>query len=157
MFLLYTSTIVFNVIAYKFVKGMSANKVVHIWLFTISLQLLYDTFIDLKYHGYWYLTQGIDYLAFPAYTLLIPPINVLFLEYFPFGRSMKGKTLYIIIWTILLLLYEMLVNLPPPWGYFHYGWWKFWYSCFMDPILLLILIGFYKFITKLENKLKLGH
>lgn len=97
MFLLYTSTIVFNVIAYKFVKEMSANKIVHIWLFTISLQLLFDTFIDLKYYGYWYLTQGIDYLAFPAYTLLIPPINVLFLEYFPFGRSVKGKALYIII------------------------------------------------------------
>jgi hypothetical protein len=44
-----------------------------------------------------------------------------------------------------------LTLLPEPWGYFHYGWWKLWHAAILDPILLLILLGFYKLICKLER------
>lgn len=40
--------------------------------------------------------------------------------------------------------------LPEPWGYFHYGWWNFWYSVVINSLLLLILWGYYKWILKLE-------
>jgi hypothetical protein len=50
-----------------------------------------------------------------------------------------------------ILVYEIISLLPEPWGYFHYGWWKLWHAAILDPILLLILLGFYKWICKLEK------
>ncbi|WP_342399930.1 hypothetical protein NST20_01700 [Weizmannia sp. FSL W8-0676] len=50
------------------------------------------------------------------------------------------------------MMYESFALLPAPWGYFHYGWWKLHYSVVMNPVLLLILLAFFKWITHLENK-----
>lgn len=156
MILLYASVIVFNILAFKTVRNISINKIVHIWLFTIAFQMLWDVFIDLKYHGYWYITQGIDYIALPAYTILIPPINIMFLNWFPFKVSLIKRMFYIGIWLIFMLMYELLASLPEPWGYYRYGWWKFLYSCFFDLLLLMILLGYYKWICKLEKKVILS-
>lgn len=49
MMLQITSVVLFNLIMYKTIKGISGNKVVHIWVFTIAFQLLFDIFIDYKY------------------------------------------------------------------------------------------------------------
>ncbi|MGG0305854.1 hypothetical protein ABEY43_26200 [Priestia megaterium] len=54
------------------------------------------------------------------------------------------------------MLYEMITLHPEPWGYFHYGWWNLWYSAIIDPVLLLITLGYYKWGLKLENKLLTG-
>ncbi len=43
--------------------------------------------------------------------------------------------------------------LPEPWGFFHYGWWTLWHSAILNPILLIILLGYYKWVWKIENKL----
>ncbi|KOP77707.1 hypothetical protein AMS60_19325 [Bacillus sp. FJAT-21945] len=146
------SVIVINTIVFFVKKNLTMNQMVHIWFFTISFQLTFDIFIDLKYHGYWYITKGIDWEAFPAYTILVPPVNILFLNWFPFKRSFMKKCLYLAIWVGVILLYESIVQLPPPWGYFEYGWWRLEYSAVFDPILLLILIGYYKWIQVIEKK-----
>ncbi|MFC0273415.1 hypothetical protein ACFFIX_18605 [Metabacillus herbersteinensis] len=152
MILLLASVIGFNAIAFKKVKGISKNKIVHIWVFTITFQLFFDIFIDLKYHGYWYFTKAIDWVGIPAYIMLIPPVNLLFLYWFPFKSSIIKKLQYFVIWEILLLIYEVVSQIPHPFGFFHYGWWKLWYSVLLNPILLIILLGYYKWISKLENE-----
>ncbi|WP_244440977.1 hypothetical protein [Neobacillus jeddahensis] len=101
------------------------------------------------------MSQGIDWPAFAGYTFLIPPVNLLFLNWFPFNRSLTKRIIYIVVWEISLLSYELITLLPGPWGFLHYGWWKLWISALINPILLLILIGFYKFVSKLENKVKI--
>ncbi|RBP92935.1 hypothetical protein DFO70_10664 [Cytobacillus firmus] len=152
MILQISSVVVFNLILYKTIKGISANKIVHIWVFTIAFQLFFDIFIDLKYKGYWYFTQGIDWIAFPAYTILIPPVNLMFINWYPFNSSFKKKVRYFIIWELFLLSYEAAAMLPHPFGFFHYGWWSIWHSAIVNPILLTILIGYYKWISVLEKK-----
>ncbi|MBN8202192.1 hypothetical protein [Bacillus sp. NTK034] len=152
MILQIASGAVFNLILYKTIKGISANKIVHIWVFTIAFQLFFDIFIDLKYKGYWYFTQGIDWVALPAYTILIPPINLMFINWYPFNGSFMKKVSYFLIWEIFLLTYESIAMLPHPFGFFHYGWWSIWYSAIVNPILLTILIGYYKWISVLEKK-----
>ncbi|MBS4172197.1 hypothetical protein KHA87_02815 [Bacillus sp. FJAT-49736] len=154
MILLYTSAFIFNLVAFKASHKMSANKVVHIWCFTTAFQLIWDVFVSLKYHGYWYFTQGIDFSALPAYFLLVQPVNVIFLAWYPFKKPIKKRLYYIFIWLIFLLLYEELTTLPKPWGFFRYGWWNIWYSGLLDIILLSILIQFYKWISKLEDKIR---
>ena len=153
MILLYGSVIVFNFLAFKLVKRFSGNMILHIWIFTCFFQVFFDIFIDLKYHGYWFVSPGIDWSAFPGYTLLIPPVNLLFLNWFPFNASLVKRIAYIAVWEVVLLCYEFITLLPEPWGFFHYGWWSLWHSALVNPLLLLVLLRYYKLICMLEAKL----
>jgi hypothetical protein len=154
MILLVTSAIIFNCIAFKTIKGMSGNIILLVWLFTMVFQINYDILISLKFHAYWYFTQGIDYQSFIAYSVLVPPVNIMFLNWFPFNRSIMRKIGYFAVWEIVLLSYERLTMMQEPWGYFHYGWWTLYYSAIVNPILLLILLWYYRWINKLENKVR---
>lgn len=150
MFGLIIAIIVFNIIAFKTKKSLTANQIIHIWLFTISLQPIFDTIVDFKYHGYWYFTKDIDWEGFLAHIALLPPINMMFLNWYPIKSKITQKIRYVIFWVILL--YEVITLLPQPWGYFHYGWWKFQYSIIANPILFLILLSYHKWICNLERK-----
>lgn len=129
------------------------NLVTHIVVFTCAFQYLFDIFVDLKYQAYWYGTQGVDWPLLPAYLILLPPVNLMFLNWFPFNKSILKQIAYIAIWEISLLSYEYITLLPEPWGFFHYGWWTLWHSAILNPILLIILLGYYKWVWKIENKL----
>jgi len=146
------SITVFNIIAFNINKRLTANQIVHIWTFTIAFQCLVDIIVEFKYHGYWYFSQGVDWMGIPAHTVLIPPVNMLVLNGYPFERGMMKKVMYIAVWTIGILVYETIALLPEPWGYFHYGWWKRWYAALVDPVLFFILLKYYKWICKLERQ-----
>ena len=148
------SIIVFNTVAYKENKLLIGSQVAHIWLFTIALQTVFDTYVDLKYHGYWYFSKNVDWESLIALVFLVPPVNVLFINWFPYGKKLAKQILYFIVWEAGLLFYEWLTLSPAPWGYFHYGWWSLWHSLFMNPILLLILMGYYKWISHLDRRVQ---
>lgn len=143
--------IVFNFIAFKKNKNLTANQILHIWLFTIMLQQTFDVFVDLKYHGYWYFTKDADFEGLLPHMALLPPVNMMFLNWYPFKGKGTQKFYYLFFWVIAILLYEILTLLPEPWGFFHYGWWKLWYSLIANPILFLILLGYYKLVCRLEK------
>ncbi|RDZ08115.1 hypothetical protein C3744_26305 [Priestia megaterium] len=148
--------IAFNLIAFIVNKRLTANQILHIWIFTTAFQLTFDLYVNFKYHGYWYFTKGVDWKAFPAHAILIPPVNIIFLNWFPYRNLLSKKIIYLIYWDIALVLYEVLTLLPEPWGYFRYGWWDWWYSAAINPILLMILLGYYKWTCKLEEKIVRG-
>ena len=87
----------------------------------------------------------------PAFTLLGAPTIILFLNWFPFRTSFFKRMFYIILWSILIVIYEVFSLLPAPWGYFHYGWWKLGYSALSYPVLLLIELYYYKWVGKVEK------
>jgi hypothetical protein len=146
--------ILFNFIAFKTNKRLTANQIVHIWAFTIALQQLGDLYIDTKYHAYWYFSKDIDgWGEILTLTVLIPPVNMMFLNWYPSGEVFYKRIMYIFYWVIAILLYEVITLLPEPWGYFKYGWWNLWHSAIIDPLLLLIVLGYYKWICMLENNL----
>jgi hypothetical protein len=149
---LIVAIVVFNFIAFKTNKTLTSNQVVHIWTFTVCFQLLFDVIVDYKYHGYWYFTKAIDWKGILPHLMLVPPVNIIFLNWFPYGKKTLKKIAYITIFVLAILLYEVITLLPNPWGYFHNGWWKLWHSAIVDPILLLILLSFYKWICNLEKK-----
>ncbi len=151
MVILYSAIVLFNLLAYKTVKRFSLNMITHIFAFTCACQYFFDIFVDLKYKAYWYGTQGVDWSLLPAYLFLIPPVNLMFLNWFPINKSIGKQILYILIWEIPLLAFEYITLLPEPWGFFHYGWWTLWHSALINPILLLILLGYYKWVNKIEN------
>ncbi|MGE6833277.1 hypothetical protein ACQKGA_26250 [Priestia megaterium] len=145
--------IIFNLIAFKHKENLTLNQVLHIWAFTIAFQNSFDLFIDFKYHGYWYFTKEVDWKALPAHLLLLPPVNIVFLNGYPFKKKIRHKIGYLVIWVMVILIYETITRLPEPWGYFDYGWWELWHSAIVDPILFLTLLAYYKWIRKAENKL----
>jgi len=142
------SIFIFNLLAYKTNKLLTKQQFAHIWIFTIAFQSLVDVYIDIKYEGYWYFSENIDWISILPLTILIPPVNIIFLNWYPFNGSLKKKTLYFFYWEIFMVIYEALALLPQPWGYFHYGWWNLWYSAICDPMLLYILLTYYKWFVK---------
>ncbi|MDQ0227876.1 hypothetical protein CHH83_14835 [Bacillus sp. 7586-K] len=143
--------IIFNFIAFKTNKNLTKNQVVHIWTFTIALQELADLYIDQKYHGYWYFSKGIEWESLLTLTIIIPPVNMMFLNWYPFGATLFKKAKYYFYWVLFMVGYEMITLLPEPWGYFNYGWWKIWYSVLVNPFLLMLVLNFYKWVIKIEK------
>ncbi|WP_409305745.1 hypothetical protein [Peribacillus sp. SCS-155] len=145
------SILLFNFLAFKTNKRLTANQIVHIWVFTIAFQQTFDLMVEFKYHGYWYFGKEIDWKGLLPHTVLIPPVNMMFLNWYPFRAKIMKQFTYILLWEVVFLVYETATLLPEPWGYFHYGWWKLQYAAVINPVLLLILLGYYKWICKLEK------
>jgi hypothetical protein len=145
--------IIFNFIAFKTNKRLTSNQIFHIWTFTIAFQCIFDVMVEFKYHGYWYFDKGIEWIGILPHTVVVPPVNMMFLNWYPFNNKMKKQFTYILLFVIAMIIYEAITLLPEPWGYFHNGWWKLWHSAIIDPILLLILLGYYKLVYKAEKKL----
>lgn len=149
---LIAAIIVYNFIAFKTNKKLTANQIVHIWTFTIAFQSLFDLFIEFKYHGYWYFAKGVEWTGVLPHIFLVPAANIIFLNWYPHKNTVIKKMFFVTLFVIVILIYEIVTLLPEPWGYFHYGWWKIWHAVILNPILLLILLGYYKWICKLEKK-----
>jgi hypothetical protein len=148
------SIIVFNLVAFVKNKHLTLNQIIHIWTFTIAFQMSVDIFIEFKYMGYWYFSKKIDYFGQLAHSLLLPPVNMMFLNWYPFSKKLRSRLLYFMYWEMGLLLYELITLLPEPFGFFHYGWWNIGNSAFLNPILLLVLLNFYKWIYRIENSIR---
>jgi hypothetical protein len=147
---LFIAVLVVNIIAFCTNKRLTPNQIVHIWMFTIVFQMNFDFYVDMEYHGYWYFTQHADLKELPTNIALVPPVNMIFLNFYPFEKSKIKQVLFFILFLIGILIYEAIALLPEPWGYFHFGWWNLGYSAFLDPLLLLILLGYYKWIRRIE-------
>jgi hypothetical protein len=149
---LFLAIFFFNVIAFLTNTRLTKNEILHLWTFTIAFQSLVDLLLNHKYQGYWYFTEDIDIIALPALTVLVPPVNMMFVNWYPFNRRFLIQSIYIIVWSVSLILYELVTLLPEPWGYFHYGWWKIYYSLLENPVLLVILVSYYRWVKKIAKE-----
>ncbi|ASN05394.1 hypothetical protein [Virgibacillus necropolis] len=143
--------IVFNLIAFRTNKRLTTSQIVHIWSFTVALQTLIDTYIDTGYHGYWYFSKATNFESILTLTVVVPPVNMMFLNWYPFRQSLYKGILYILCWVIVITCYEAITLLPEPWGYFNHGWWNLCYSVLVNPFLLVLVLNYYKWICKIEK------
>ena len=146
------SVLILNLIAFKINKRLLPGQIVQIWTFTIAFQMLFDFVVEFKYHSYWYFSPGFDWVDLIPRLVLIPPVNMIYLNLYPFEKKVYKRILYVLVFVFLILIYELLTMLPEPWGYFHYGSWGIWHSAIVDPFILLCLLGFYKWIRWLDRK-----
>ncbi|MCI1857401.1 MAG: hypothetical protein LKI80_04485 [Sporolactobacillus sp.] len=149
---LFLAIFFFNAIAFLTNTRLTKNEILHLWTFTIAFQSLVDLLLNHKYQGYWYFTEDVDIIALPALTVLVPPVNMMFVNWYPFNRRFLIQSIYIIVWSVSLILYELVTLLPEPWGYFHYGWWKIYYSLLENPVLLVILVSYYRWVKKIAKE-----
>src|SRR4051794_22700365 len=100
--------ILVNFIAFSTNTRLSSNQIVHIWMFTIALQMNFDFYVDLEYHGYWYFTKKVDWKELPTNIVLVPPVNMIFLNFFPFKKSLVKKLSFFLLFLIGILIYEVI-------------------------------------------------
>lgn len=130
------SIVIFNVFAYFMPKRMTKLEMYTTSLFSAFFQLIVDIYLDLKYHLYGYFGEGVDNETILVILGVFPAVNIIILNYFPYGKELKKQSYYILLWSLFLLFYEWgAVKL----GYFYYNGWKLWYSALCYPPILAIL------------------
>lgn len=144
--------IVLNMGAFLWVKRLAKSHIVHICVFIILFHLSVDLFLSVKYGAYWYFDRGLQWLDVLPVALLSPPAALLFLNGYPTQSSRFKRVLYILLWSLIITVFEALTMLPGPWGFFHHGWWKLTYSALVYPILFCIILLYYKWIRGIDEK-----
>jgi hypothetical protein len=103
--------------------------------------------LDLKLNLFGYIAPGDQWSGFlPIF--LYPPVNTIFLNYYPYDKAKFHKLMYILGWTVFCLVYEVAALRS---GFFYYLRWKLWYSALCYPVLLLMVLGNYKFTEWLHH------
>ncbi|WP_420850364.1 CBO0543 family protein [Peribacillus alkalitolerans] len=136
-------------VAYFVPKHITKQEIYSTALFSLTLGLLSDITLDLKYDLYGYFEKGLQLKGFLAIVGLFPASGILFLNFYPQKKSLLHKIFYIIIWTVFCLLYEWTAIKS---GFFYHNGWNFWYSTLSYPILLWIHILHLLFIRFLKYK-----
>lgn len=147
---LFISIIVYNLVAWLIPKRMTKQEMYTTTIFALYFQAIVDVYLDLKYHLYWQWDWGIDYISMLMMLGIYPAANIIILNYFPYGKGTRNQATYILVWTILLVLYEI----GSKWaGILHYKEWKLYHSAMAYPVILIILaFNLWIFRHKLSQK-----
>ncbi|WP_188385120.1 CBO0543 family protein [Ornithinibacillus halotolerans] len=145
------SAFIFLTIAFVIKKRIYVVELYTTSLFAMVFQLLVDNILEFKYDFYGYFEKGVDYETFIVILLIYPPLNIIFLNYFPLNKKLLTKCLYILGWCVFSVLYEYLsVKI----GFFYYEKWSIWYSAIIYPFVYgLLLVNFFS-IRKLLHLYK---
>jgi len=144
---LIASLVVFYAIAIFMPKRISWLDIWSIVLLSLLLETFSDMTLDLKLNLFGYIAPGIQWTGFlPIF--LYPPVNSIFINYYPFQRKKNRQCIYILGWTAFCLVYEVAALKS---GFFYYISWKLWYSALSYPVLLLIVFWNFKFTRWLKR------
>lgn len=133
VFLLF-SIIVFILVALFAPKKLPRHELYAIALFSIVLGFVTDITLDLKYDLYGYFKTGVDFAGFLPILFIFPTSGVLFMNFYPFRKSIRNQLIYILGWTVFSLIFEYLSIGT---GYFYHNGWNYWLSAVTYPFLLL--------------------
>lgn len=147
--ILLITTVLVCIIAVIFIP----KRISYLEMYTSSfmaplMAVMADVYLDLKFDLYGFFNKGIDYPYILIFTIVYPATNIIFLNLFPFEKGRARKILYILIFSLLTLLFEYLSTFSKV--FYHNGW-KFWYSALAYPILYTILFLNLLFIRKLNK------
>lgn len=145
MLILISTVIIFNLIAFLIPKRLSPMVLLATTLFAMYLQLITDVYLGLKYQLYGYFNKGVNWSTLIYAFGIYPAINVVFLNYYPYGKKIYKHAIYILSWSILAMGYETLFIWT---GTFYLNGWKQFYSLLVYPILYIILMVFHKISVK---------
>ena len=130
-----TMTIIFF-LAIFVPKRISFIEIYSTFFFAYWLGITTDIILDFKYNLYGYESNGIQLTCLVFVTTIYFSVNTLFLDFFPYNKSLLKRILYILLWSIFSIAYEStLVHT----GFFYYKGWRWWYSALLYPILFSVL------------------
>ncbi|WP_102028439.1 CBO0543 family protein [Salirhabdus sp. Marseille-P4669] len=150
MVFLIISIIIFHFILYLVPKKIKRHEIYSIALFSIVLGFCSDVLFDLKYNFYGYFEKGPQLAGFLPILGLFSPAGILFLNFYPFHKTIAMKCTYILVWTLFCLVFEYFSIV---FGFFYHNEWKFLYSAIAYPILLLLQIVHFRIYQTYTRKL----
>ncbi|MFH5183334.1 CBO0543 family protein [Paenibacillus sp. TAB 01] len=141
---------VFNLIAFFMPKKLEKLELYATSAFALCLSLIVDIIFDLKYDWYGYFEKGVQIPFVIGVIGVYPAVNMIFLNFFPFHRSLTVKVCYILGCSLFAVGYEWFADAHST--FFYHNQWKLWHSAVTYPFLYLILLGNLKWVRRLGNK-----
>jgi len=127
------SVFVFNIVAYFIPKRLSKIEIWTTCLFATFLGFTVDVPLDL----YGFFEKGFQWVSYLIIFGLYPSSNTIFLNYYPFRKSILRKVIYFIGLTIFCLSFEVISYKI---GYFYYNGWNGHGTDFVHLLLKTIYI-----------------
>lgn len=117
-------------------KRISVIEIYSTFFFAYWLGITTDIILDFKYNLYGYMSHGVQFTSLIFVTAIYFSVNTLFLNFFPYKKSLQRSLLYIFIWSIFSITFE---SVAVHTHFFYYSGWKFWYSALLYPIIFTVL------------------
>jgi hypothetical protein len=148
MFLLIIATITIFVSVRLIPKRIPIVEMYTTSYFASFFAALTDIYLDGKLDLYGFFKKGIDWEYIPIFIIIYPATSILFLNFFPYGKSFKRKVLYIFQWTIVTVTIEYIALHTQV---YYYNGWKLIYSALCYPVVYLILYLNLQFTRRLSK------
>jgi hypothetical protein len=137
---------ILDIVAFLVPKRLSKIELYTTSLFALIFGINVDMILNFKYHLYGYFGEGFQWLGFVGEFLYFIPVNILFLNYYPFSGTNQKKLFYILAWTAGSSIVEFLVERT---HFFNYTGWKLWYSICIYPFVFLILVVHLRIVRRI--------
>ncbi|MFE7820495.1 CBO0543 family protein [Priestia megaterium] len=147
MVLLILTTVISILSVLVMPKRISWIEIYTTSLFVMFLGSVADIYLDVKYDLYGFFTKGVDFEYLLIFIFIYPATNSVFLNFYPQGKSLFRKALYITVWVILTTLFEYISTQTEV---FYYNGWKILYSFFCYPFLYIAMVLNLKTIRRLQ-------
>ncbi|AEN91272.1 CBO0543 family protein [Priestia sp. TRN 1309] len=147
MVLLILTTVISILSVLVMPKRISWIEIYTTSLFVMFLGSVADIYLDVKYDLYGFFTKGVDFEYLLIFIFIYPATNSVFLNFYPQGKSLFRKALYITVWVILTTLFEYISTQTEV---FYYNGWKILYSFFCYPFLYIAMVLNLKMIRRLQ-------
>lgn len=141
-FFVYIASLIFAIVAYIIPKKMKLYEIYATSLFATLFGLLVDTVLAVKYKFYVLDKSGIQIPPLIGQVILYWSTSIILLNFFPFGKQIKWKVVYILCFTLLTVAFEFISFKI---GLIKYNEWNIWYSALSYPFLIYFLVLHYKF------------
>ncbi|WP_404328627.1 CBO0543 family protein [Mesobacillus maritimus] len=145
----YISSFTLAVIAYLIPKKLKLYDIYATSMFAALFGLLVDAIIALKYQFYVLDKPGIQIPALIGQVVMYSSTSIILLNFYPFGKSVKKKLIYILSFTLITIVFEFICYKV---GFIKYNEWKMWHSVLSYPFLIYLLVLHYKFFRWLVER-----
>lgn len=145
------SIVVVNGIVFLSIFFLSNKRLNRVEIYTTALfsaftSLFLDIIMGLFFDTFYYFNKGIEGKDLIFHIIIYPLTNLLFLNYYPTGKSKTYQMAHITFWTVLSLAIEVIYVKT---GIFVYQNWNLTLSAISYPILFIGLYFHLKWLRSL--------
>lgn len=146
MLLILPTMIIFSIIVIFMPKKLTLIEYYTTTAVSIIIQLITDYILECIYNLYGYFVPGADWKTLLIIFFLYPPMNLIFLNFYPVFSNIFKKFFYVLSFSAFATVYEWLALKA---HVFYYDNWKLWYSAVLYPAIFVILILSLKLVQKI--------
>jgi hypothetical protein len=147
---LFLSVGIFNVVAIKVKSTIKAIEYYSVITTCLIIAEIHDRWTDELGTSYGFFKKGtMDWQTLLITIGIYPAAVYLMLTWFPYGKSLFKRFMYIIAWAVFSVAFEYSYHLI---GYEYFtGGWKLWYSAIYYPFIYIgvfLILKFVRFIAR---------